>query len=61
MEWNYNFQGVGHSPAMRYDLRLGNPKEFYHAAHRPAHFLNFSTLDDTLKQDTDADVEDFFA
>jgi len=61
MEWNFNFQGVGHSPAMRYDLRLGNPKEFYHAAHRPAHFLNFATLDDTLKQDADADVEDLFA
>ena len=38
--WNYNFQGVKHSPGMKYALRLANPKEFYHESHRPTHFWN---------------------
>ena len=26
--WNYNFQGVKHSPGMKYALKLANPKSF---------------------------------
>lgn len=37
--------GIRHSPSMRYDLQLANPKEFYHEVHRPSHFLNFSAMD----------------
>ncbi|CAI7863255.1 unnamed protein product [Closterium sp. NIES-54] len=43
--WNYNFMGVKHSPGMRYRLSLAPPREFYHEAHRPTHFLEFSHLD----------------
>ena len=43
--WNYNFQGVKHSPGMKYALKLANPKEFYHEAHRPTHFLEFSGME----------------
>lgn len=43
--WNYNFHGIKHSPTMKYGLKLDIPKEFYHESHRPAHFLNFATLD----------------
>ncbi|CAI5475746.1 unnamed protein product [Closterium sp. Yama58-4] len=43
--WNYNFMGVKHSPGMRYRLSLVPPREFYHEAHRPTHFLEFSHLD----------------
>ena len=28
--WNYNFMGVRHSANMKYELKLANPKEFYH-------------------------------
>ena len=24
--WNFNFQGVKHTPTMKYDLKLANPK-----------------------------------
>ncbi len=34
--WNYNFMGVKHSAAMKYGLKLSNPREFYHEAHRCA-------------------------
>jgi pre-mRNA-processing factor 8 len=40
--WNYNFQGVKHSPGMTYGVRLANPLPFYDAAHRPSHFLDFA-------------------
>ena len=43
--WNYNFQGVKHSPGMKYALKLANPKEFYHEGHRPTHFLEFSGME----------------
>lgn len=43
--WNYNFLGVQHSAAMKYDLALGNPREFYHELHRPAHFMKFVQID----------------
>lgn len=40
--WNCNFTGIGHSPHMKYGLVIDNPKEFYHEAHRPSHFLQFA-------------------
>ena len=59
--WNYNFMGVKHHPAMKYGVTLGMPKEFYHPEHRPAHFLNFSTIDAMSKEgDMEADKEDYF-
>ncbi|XP_029055489.1 pre-mRNA-processing-splicing factor 8 [Osmia bicornis bicornis] len=57
--WNYNFMGVRHDPNMKYELQLANPKEFYHEIHRPAHFLNFSSLEDG--EGVGADREDVFA
>jgi len=43
--WNYNFMGVKFSTAMKYGLKLENPKEFYNEAHRPVHFMNWSGAD----------------
>jgi pre-mRNA-processing factor 8 len=57
--WNYNFMGVRHDPSMKYELQLANPKEFYHEIHRPAHFLNFSSLEDG--DGAGADRDDAFA
>nr|CAD7443039.1 unnamed protein product [Timema bartmani] len=57
--WNYNFMGVRHDPNMKYELQLANPKEFYHEIHRPAHFLNFSSLEDG--DGVGADREDMYA
>jgi pre-mRNA-processing factor 8 len=56
--WNYNFMGVKFSAGMKYGLKLANPKEFYNEAHRPTHFLEFSTLEETQPE---ADVENPFA
>jgi pre-mRNA-processing factor 8 len=58
--WNYNFMGVQHSTAMKYDLKLDNPREFYHESHRPAHFMNFATMEEADIAAADADHEDFF-
>lgn len=55
----FQFLGVRHDPSMKYELQLANPKEFYHEVHRPAHFLNFSSLEDG--DGTGADREDAFA
>lgn len=55
--WNYNFMGVKHSTSMKYGLKLAVPREFYHELHRPAHFLDFSTLEDA---DLAVDVENHF-
>ncbi|PAA59458.1 hypothetical protein BOX15_Mlig008656g1, partial [Macrostomum lignano] len=57
--WNYNFAGVRHVPTMKYELQLGNPREFYHETHRPSHFLQFASIQegDTFT----ADREDLFA
>jgi pre-mRNA-processing factor 8 len=55
--WNYNFQGVKHATTMHYSLRLDTPLEYYHELHRPAHFLNFSGIEDTH---IEADREDVF-
>jgi len=57
--WNYNFMGVRHSSTMPYDLKLANPRDFYHQCHRPAHFLNFASIEDTVAESTDR--EDHFA
>lgn len=51
--------GVRHSPNMRYELQLFNPKEFYHEVHRPSHFLNFSTMEDV--EVIGADRDDMFS
>lgn len=56
--WNYNFVGVRHDANMKYQLQLANPKEFYHEIHRPAHFLNFSSLED--QNNTGLDYESSF-
>jgi pre-mRNA-processing factor 8 len=53
--------GVRHDPNKKYELTLANPKEFYHEIHRPSHFLNFSSLEDTeVVGVTGADREDMF-
>lgn len=56
------YLGVRHDPNMKYDLQLANPKEFYHEVHRPAHFLNFSSLEDGgMAGAAGADREDHYA
>ena len=42
---------------MKYGVKLANPKEFYSEAHRPTHFLEFSSLEDAA---VEADVENPF-
>lgn len=44
---------------MHYELQLSNPKEFYHEVHRPAHFLNFSSIEEI--EPVTADREDMYA
>ena len=51
--------GVRHSPTMHYELQLASPKEFYHEVHRPAHFLNFSAIEEV--EAVTADREDLYA
>ena len=55
--WNYNFNGVKHSPGMKYSLKIDTPKEFYHEMHRTSHYVNFTTLEDT---GAEMDREDLF-
>lgn len=54
-----NILGVRHDANMKYELQLANPKEFYHEIHRPAHFLNFSSIDEG--EGVGADREDVYA
>ena len=49
-----------HSRSMKYDLCLANPKEYYHEVHRPAHFLNFSSLE-AADTGGGADIDDNFS
>ena len=56
--WNYNFMGVRHAVTMKYGLRLANPKEFYDESHRPAHFLQFTAMEEG---EAGEDREDAFA
>jgi pre-mRNA-processing factor 8 len=58
--WNYNFMGVKHNSSMKYGLKLGNPKEYYAECHRPAHFLNFSSLE-AADAGGGADIDDNFS
>ncbi|KAJ4754388.1 Pre-mRNA-processing-splicing factor [Rhynchospora pubera] len=44
--WNYNFMGVKHTASMRYGMKLGAPREYYHEDHRPTHYLEFSNLEE---------------
>ena len=44
---------------MHYELQLANPREFYHEVHRPTHFLNFSSLEES--ETASADKEDMYA
>lgn len=44
--WNYNFMGMNHSVTMKYELKLGNPQEFYDPTHRPNHYLTFSKVEE---------------
>ena len=59
MVWNYNFMGVKHSVNMKYQIKLSNPKEFFHEEHRPTHFLEFTSIEDV--DGNEADREDVFA
>lgn len=47
MNWNFYFQGIYHSPTMRYSLITGPPKEFYHESHRPLHFMHFVRVEES--------------
>lgn len=51
--WNYNFMGVKHTASMKYGVKLGTPREYYHEDHRPTHYLEFSNLEegDTIQGD----------
>jgi len=40
---------------MHYELQLSNPKEFYHEVYRPAHFLNFSSIEEIEPVDVEID------
>lgn len=44
---------------MKYSVQLGNPREFYHEVHRPAHFMNFASMEEGGTQP--ADREDMYA
>ncbi|XP_050232754.1 pre-mRNA-processing-splicing factor 8A isoform X1 [Mercurialis annua] len=44
--WNYNFMGVKHQTSMKYGIKLGPPREYYHEDHRPTHYLEFSNLEE---------------
>jgi pre-mRNA-processing factor 8 len=58
--WNYNFMGIKHNTNMKYEVELGNPKEFYHEIHRPSHFLQFTSMEESEQAKNEADTEDFF-
>ena len=44
MMWNYNFATLHVIENIKYAVVPGNPKEYYHESHRPAHFLKFTRL-----------------
>lgn len=56
--WNFNFMAVKHSSKMKYGLRIGNPREFYHESHRTKHFLDFAGEQDDGS--AIADQEDYY-
>ncbi|KAL2462760.1 Pre-mRNA-proCES [Forsythia ovata] len=57
--WNYNFMGVKHTASMKYGVKLGAPREYYHEDHRPTHFLEFSNLEES--ETAEGDREDTFS
>ncbi|OWM69620.1 pre-mRNA-processing-splicing factor 8A [Punica granatum] len=57
--WNYNFMGVKHTSSMKYGMKLGTPREYYHEDHRPTHFLEFSNLEEG--ETAEGDREDTFS
>ncbi|KAF0901586.1 hypothetical protein E2562_003557 [Oryza meyeriana var. granulata] len=57
--WNFNFMGVKHDPLMKYNMKLGTPRDFYHEDHRPTHFLEFSNIDEG--EVAEGDREDTFS
>jgi len=56
--WNYNFMGVKHTVSMKYGVKLGTPREYYHEDHRPTHYLEFSNLEEG--DTAEGDREDTF-
>ncbi|KAK9690401.1 hypothetical protein RND81_09G125300 [Saponaria officinalis] len=44
--WNYNFMGAKHTPSLKYGVKLGTPKEYYHEEHRPTHYLEFIKMEE---------------
>ncbi|KAL2493475.1 Pre-mRNA-processing-splicing factor [Abeliophyllum distichum] len=57
--WNFNFMGVKHTDGMKYGMKLGAPREYYHEDHRPTHFLEFSNLEEA--ETAEGDREDIFS
>ncbi|KAG2609651.1 hypothetical protein PVAP13_4KG063300 [Panicum virgatum] len=57
--WNFNFMGVKHDPLMKYNMKLGMPRDFYHEDHRPTHFLEFSNIEEG--EVAEGDREDTFS
>ncbi|KAF5205919.1 Pre-mrna-processing-splicing factor 8a [Thalictrum thalictroides] len=49
--WNFNFMGVKHRNDMKYGIKLGTPREYYHYDHRPTHYLEFSNLEEGETQE----------
>ncbi|KAL9323195.1 hypothetical protein ACSQ67_011248 [Phaseolus vulgaris] len=58
--WNYNFMGVRHASGMKYGVKLGTPREYYHEDHRPTHFLEFSNMEEG-ETVAEGDREDTFS
>jgi pre-mRNA-processing factor 8 len=56
--WNYNFNGVKLAVNKPFGVKLANPREFYHEAHRPSHFLDFTTMEQAAME---VDIEDQLA
>ncbi|KAA8494906.1 Pre-mRNA-processing-splicing factor 8 [Porphyridium purpureum] len=53
--WNYNFKGMSFRRDLRYGLKLGVPREFYHETHRALHFLQFSAFESSGDMDEDGE------
>ena len=54
--WNLGFSGSTISNNFKYNVILGNPKDYYNEIHRPTHFLNFNNKennDDNEEFNTD--------
>lgn len=44
--WNYNFMGVRHAASMKYDMKIGMLREYYHQDHCLIHFLEFCNMEE---------------